>query len=83
MTTKTKKGEMLVGMPVEGRFTKQSEQHIGTHLGKPIPAYIDTETGRYRFDRVAYANKRGQVPLAQMRNDEVVITPGLIYRKGS
>ena len=65
----------------EKRYTKCSDRHIGNHNGKAIPAYIETESGCYWFDRVAHTDKRGRAPLAQMRNDEVMITPGLIYRK--
>ena len=51
------------------------------HKGRDIPAWIVAGGTRMAFDRVAVEVKGGGVDLAQMRRDECVIAPGLIYRK--
>jgi hypothetical protein len=59
------------GPPVEGM----------THKGKPVPSYIVNGAGkRAAFDRIAMEDKGGGVPLSQLRKDECVIAPGLVYR---
>ncbi|WP_050926380.1 hypothetical protein [Vibrio harveyi] len=46
-----------------------------------VPAYIVTgvNSETYVFDRVAHQHK-GSVSLDQMRCDEVLLAPGVIYR---
>lgn len=60
------------------------EAIVGTHRGHLIKATIDAPErgGRYIFDRVAHEEIDGSVSLAQLRADEFVISPGLIYRRG-
>lgn len=54
---------------------------IGEYKGKPIPAYIVESDGtRSDYHRIAI-EKDGGVELSQMRRDECVIAPGLIYRR--
>lgn len=54
---------------------------IGWHKGKPIPAWITTALGKTLvFDRVAYDDPDGFTPLAQGKEGEVLLAPGLIYR---
>lgn len=51
--------------------------------GKPVEAqrFITNRHGeKFEFDRVA-ANTRGGFCLDQMREDEVILSPGLIYRE--
>lgn len=55
---------------------------IGTHLGKPIYDSIEQESERYVFDRLAHCDAEG-CPLDQVKKDEVLLQPGLIYKKAS
>lgn len=54
----------------------------GTYRGKDIPRYVDSPErgGRFQFDRIAYNDPDGSTPLSQLRSDEFVVYPGLIYR---
>jgi hypothetical protein len=55
---------------------------IGKHMGRSIPAYYVTGDGvLHEFDRLAYTDENGGCPLSQLRADEGVIAPGLIYRE--
>lgn len=55
----------------------------GIYKGRPIPEWIDAPErgGRHTFNRVAYEDPDGSVPLSQLRLDEFVTHPGLIYRR--
>jgi len=55
---------------------------IGSHLGKPIYETITQHNDRYIFDRLAKCDRDG-CPLDQLRKNELLINPGLIYRKAS
>lgn len=56
---------------------------IGSHLGKPIYESITEQGGRrYVFDRLAKCDRDG-CPLDQLRKNELLLNPGLIYRKAS
>lgn len=35
----------------------------------------------YRKDRIGHTLRNGQFPLTQLRRDEFVVAPGIIYRK--
>ena len=62
---------------------KIEEKVIAVIKGKPVEAdrFITNRQGKkFEFDRVG-ANTRGGFCLDQMRDDEVVIAPGLIYRE--
>lgn len=52
---------------------------IGTHLGKPIFSTIESENGKFIFDRLAECDRDG-CPLDQLKKDELLFQPGLIYR---
>ena len=51
------------------------------HKGRDIPAWIVTDGVRMAFDRPAVEDESGGVWLSQLRKDECVIAPGLIYRE--
>jgi hypothetical protein len=54
---------------------------IGSHLGKPIYESIDQQDTHYVFDRLAECDRDG-CPLDQLKKDEILFTPGLIYKPG-
>jgi len=55
---------------------------IGYHLGRPIFQFIEEQNTRYRFDRLAQGDDEGW-PLDQVKKDELLLKPGLIYKKAS
>jgi hypothetical protein len=54
---------------------------IGTYRGRDIPDWLDKAGQRFAYDRPAMQDRDGTTPLAQLRPDEFVIAPGLIYRR--
>lgn len=48
-----------------------------------MPEYVECPErgGRYRFDRQATEDRGGSIALSQLRDDEVVVWPGFIYRR--
>ncbi len=52
---------------------------IGHYMGKPIFESIEVQEEPYVFDRIAEYRDDGY-PLDQLRRDEVLVAPGLIYR---
>lgn len=52
---------------------------IGTHLGKPIFSTIESDQGKFKFDRLAECDLDG-CPLDQLQKDELMVNPGLIYK---
>jgi hypothetical protein len=52
---------------------------VGNYLGQPIFQTIESDTGTYIFDRIA-ESVDGEFPLDQLKKDELLIKPGLIYR---
>ncbi len=52
---------------------------VGNYLGQPIYESITSPNGTYVFDRIA-ENIDGEFPLDQLKADELLIRPGLIYR---
>lgn len=52
---------------------------IGSHLGKPIFSTIESDDGKYVFDRLAECDRDG-CPLQQLQKSEKMFNPGLIYR---
>ncbi|NIR60276.1 MAG: hypothetical protein GWO02_12555 [Gammaproteobacteria bacterium] len=61
---------------------RQFGPRIGSHLGKPIYESIKDERGGYYvFDRVAWCDNEGACPLYQLRRNEILLDPGLIYRR--
>ena len=69
------KKEIAVSKPRYGRA-------IGSHLGKPIYESIQEEETRYTFDRLAKCDEEG-CPLDQVKQNELLVNPGLIYKKAS
>lgn len=57
---------------------------IGSLLGKPIyESFKEQENDiQYIFDRLAQCDTEG-CPLDQVKKGELLITPGLIYKKAS
>lgn len=53
---------------------------VGDYLGQPIQETITSRNGTYVFDRIA-RNIDCEFPLEQLSRDELLIRPGLIYRK--
>jgi len=53
---------------------------IGSYLGKPIYESIKNDEGQYKFDRVAEGDRDG-CPLDQLKRDEILFVPGLIYKQ--
>lgn len=54
---------------------------IGTYQGRDIPDWLDKAGQRFAYDRPAMQDRDGTTPLAQLRPDEFVVAPGLIYRR--
>ena len=52
---------------------------VGNYLGQPIFQTIESDSGTYIFDRIA-KSVDGEYPLDQLKKDELLIKPGLIYR---
>jgi hypothetical protein len=55
---------------------------IGSHMGKPIYESFQEQETRYVFDRLAKCDDEG-CPLDQVKAGELLVTPGLIYKKAS
>lgn len=62
-------------------LNKSTEQTVVFINGKAHQAalWIETDDGAFYFDRVAYV-RGGSVNLDQLRKDECLLAPGLIYR---
>ena len=52
---------------------------VGDFLGQPIYETIESQNTTYIFDRIA-KNIDGEFPLDQLRKNEILVKPGLIYR---
>lgn len=57
---------------------------IGTLLGKPIYESFQRQEDdtQFVFDRLARCDSEG-CPLDQVKQDEILLAPGLIYKKAS
>ncbi len=53
---------------------------IGSYLGKPIYKTIEAEGTKLQYVRKAECDSDG-CPLDQLEQDEVMMKPGLIYKK--
>jgi hypothetical protein len=62
-------------------MTSSTAPIIGTYDDRPIPEWIERSGEKYTYNRPAQEDANGAVALAQLRPDEVVIAPGLIYRR--
>lgn len=54
---------------------------IGTYRDRPIPEWMNKAGERFNYDRIAIEDEDGGCPLSQMRPDEFMVAPGLIYRR--
>jgi hypothetical protein len=54
-------------------------QTIGQYMGRVIVKTITNQNGTYEFNRIAQCTDEG-CPLDQLNDNEVLLTPGLIYR---
>lgn len=52
-----------------------------TQTTPPPPTYQSKDGTNYIYVRVAMKDKKGAVPLAQLADDEIVISPGWVYRR--
>ncbi|HEC29758.1 MAG TPA: hypothetical protein ENI65_09265 [Gammaproteobacteria bacterium] len=55
---------------------------IGSHLGKEIFETVEEDSHKYIFDRIAEGDDDGY-PLNQLKKNEVLFEPGLIYKQAS
>jgi len=53
---------------------------IGSYLGRPIYEFINNQYGTYIFDRIARCIDN-EYSLDQLGKDEVLMSPGLIYKQ--
>lgn len=56
-----------------------NSSRVGNYMGQPIYQTIESRNGTYEFDRIA-ENVDGEFPLDQLKKNELLIRPGLIYR---
>ena len=56
---------------------------IGTYRDYQIAEWIMKCGERFNYDRIAWEDEHGGCPLAQLRPDEFVVAPGLIYRRAT
>lgn len=54
---------------------------IGTYRDRDIPAWIKARGGHYEYDRIGVLDKEGGFEMSQLASDELVIAPGLIYKR--
>jgi hypothetical protein len=56
---------------------------IGMYREQPILAWLDIKErgSRYEYAGIAIEDKDRTVALAQLREDEILVAPGLIYRR--
>jgi hypothetical protein len=52
---------------------------LGNYMGQPIYQTFESRNGTYVFDRIA-ENVDGEFPLEQLKKNELLVKPGLIYR---
>lgn len=53
---------------------------VGMHLGKPIFQVIEADEQRFEYSRIAECDHDG-CPLDQLKDGEVMLKSGLIYKK--
>jgi len=49
--------------------------------GELVPLFVIHNGQKFKFDRTAYIDEQGAIPLPQMRVDEILKAPCAIYRK--
>lgn len=59
-------------------------QPVGYRHGKPIVGWITYKEGdsllRFTFDRLAMEGSNGQIELSQLKDGEILLSPGAIYK---
>ena len=56
---------------------------VGEHRDKEINEWFIEGSSRFDFVRIAKEDRRGCVSLDQLQRGEVVIAPGLIYKRSA
>jgi hypothetical protein len=56
-----------------------NKARVGDYMGQPIYQTFESRNGIYVFDRIA-ENVDGEFPLEQLKKNELLVRPGLIYR---
>jgi len=54
---------------------------IGQYMGRPILASITHAGQSYDYDRIAVSDRDETFPLAQLESNELLVSPGLIYKR--
>lgn len=75
---------LQVSVVVQGAINK-SGPIIGSFQGQsnrphPIYAWIVHCDAIYEFERVIYGDKDGGIALDQLANDEILTSPGIVYK---
>ena len=67
------------------RSTETAAPIVGTYRGRTIPAWLDFSErgGRHEYVGIAAEDRSGAISLDQLAPEEVVVYPGLIYRRMS
>ncbi|CAM3168614.1 hypothetical protein MOVI109754_19425 [Moritella viscosa] len=60
--------------------TKEESENAINCKGRVIPAWFMEGDTKMVFDRTAFADEDGCMPLNQLRKDECILAPGAIYR---
>lgn len=56
---------------------------IGRYEDKPIYEYIIADGYRYTYNGLALKDKDNSIPLSQLRSNEWILAPGLLYSPDS
>lgn len=62
-------------------MTNQFGPVIGQYRGDDIHEWFSDKSGRFQYARIAAEDRNGCISLDQLGANEVVIAPGLIYRR--
>ena len=55
---------------------------VGTHMGRPIFESLEEQDNIYIFDRLAHCDA-DECSLDELKDNEIFVQPGLIYRQAS
>lgn len=53
---------------------------IGTYKGHPIHEGYRESDVRFTYDRILVVEKNGEVDIRQLKDGELAVPPGLVYR---
>lgn len=75
---------MSIAIPENAVAESPSEvgPSIGSFLDVAIPAWVKLSDGQYLFDGIAPGPRAGIVDMGKLKEGEVAIFPGLLYRRG-